>query len=83
MRLKEKCKTEKGYKIYNFIIIISDRYNSFSESLIFQLHSPVLFYSEGYKVKVILNFKRQQIYTLHSIYVSEGEKYGTPSFEIT
>ena len=35
MMLKEKCKTEKGYKIYNFIIIISDRYNLYSESLIF------------------------------------------------
>ena len=76
-------KDKKGYKLYNFIIIyqvpIIHLVNLLSSINI--AHN--LMTQKVIKFNSLLIKKRKEMYTLHSIYVSEDEKYVTPSFEIT
>ena len=75
-------KDKKGYKLYNFIII----YHIPIIHLV-NLLSSINIAHNLMTQKVIkfnsLLIKKKEMCTLHSIYVSEDEKYVTPSFEIT
>ena len=75
-------KDKKGYKLYNFIIIylvpIIHLVNLLSSINI--AHN--LMTQKVIKFNSLL-IEKKEMYTLHSIYVSEDEKYVTPSFEIT
>ena len=75
-------KDKKGYKLYNFIII----YHIPIIHLV-NLLSSINIAHNLMTQKVIkfnsLLIKKNEMYTLHSIYVSDDEKYVTPSFVIT
>ena len=75
-------KDKKGYKLYNFIIIylvpiihLVNLLSSISIAHNLMTQKVIKFNS--------LLIEKKEMYTLHSIYVSEDEKYVTPSFEIT
>ena len=75
-------KDKKGYKLYNFIII----YHIPIIHLVNLLSSIII--AHNLMTQKVIKFnslliEKKEMYTLHSIYVSEDEKYVTPSFEIT
>ena len=74
-------KDKKGYKLYKFIIIYQVPIH------LVNLLSSINIAHNLMTQKVIkfnsLLIKKNEMHTLHSIYVSEDEKYVTPSFEIT
>ena len=75
-------KDKKGYKLYNFIIIYQVPIIHL-ENLLSSINI-----AHNLMTQKVIKFnssliKKKEMYTLHSIYVSQGEKYFIHSFEIT